>query len=204
MSVVGDKGWMKGGCFLLSTHLGCIEVLPALRKTWGQTPQGRGQTPKVHAFQQMGHNAIFTEIFAKNLDNSQLTLHAVEDIGVETAVEMQEAIGRGESVLMAGDRLSAQTAKVGGKASGVANRSRELRHPFFGKDCLWPKGVLRFAKMMECPVYAIVCVQTGWNAYEVRARRMGADLLPDYVAFLEEEVRRTPLQWYQFYRFWSR
>ena len=191
MSVVGDKGWMKGGCFLLSTHLGCIEVLPALRKTWGQTPQGRGQTPKVHAFQQMGHNAIFTEIFAKNLDNSQLTLHAVEDIGVETAVEMQEAIGRGEIVLMAADRLSA-----GSKAS--------LVRPFFGRKCKWPKGVLRFAKMMECPIYGITCVSTGWNAYEVRARRLSAeDLLDDYISFLEGEVRRHPLQWYQFYRFFD-
>ena len=139
----------------------------------------------------MGHNAIFTEIFAKNLDNSQLTLHAVEDIGVETAVEMQEAIGRGEIVLMAADRLSA-----GSKAS--------LMRPFFGRKCKWPKGVLRFAKMMECPVYGITCVSTGWNAYEVRARRLSAeDLLDDYISFLEGEVRRHPLQWYQFYRFFD-
>ena len=191
MSVVGDKGWMKGGCFLLSTHLGCIEVLPALRKSWGQTPQGRGQTPRVHAFQQMGHNAIFTEIFAKNLDSSQLTLHAVEDIGVETAVEMQEAIRRGDIVLMAADRLSA-----GSKAS--------LVRPFFGRRCRWPKGVLRFAEMMECPVYAITCVSTGWNAYEVRAELLSSDdLLGGYVSFLEREVRKHPLQWYQFYRFFE-
>ena len=31
MSVSGDTDWMQGGCFLLSTHVGCIEVLPALR-----------------------------------------------------------------------------------------------------------------------------------------------------------------------------
>jgi hypothetical protein len=24
MTVVGDRGWTKGGCFLLSTHVGCI------------------------------------------------------------------------------------------------------------------------------------------------------------------------------------
>lgn len=184
MTVVGDLEWMKGGCFLLSTHLGCIEVLPALRKEWGQTP-------RVHAFQQMGHNAIFTEIFAKNLDNNQLTLHAVEDIGVETAVEMQEAIRGGDIVLMAADRLSA-----GSKAS--------VTHPFFGRRCKWPKGVLRFAKMMECPVYAITCVSTGWNSYEVRAERLAAEnLLGDYVMFLEREVRKYPLQWYQFYRFFD-
>ena len=56
--------------------------------------------------------------------------------------------------------------------------------------------------MMESPVYAIVCVKTGWNAYSVAARRLVADdLLGGYVAFLEEMTRRYPLQWYQFYRF---
>jgi predicted LPLAT superfamily acyltransferase len=33
MTVCGDRGWTKGGCFLLSTHIGCIEVLPALAES---------------------------------------------------------------------------------------------------------------------------------------------------------------------------
>ena len=198
MTVSGDTDWMKGGCFLLSTHLGCIEVLPALRKqlnlpnqTIKQSKQSNNISPRVHAFQQMGHNAVFTRVFAEHLDPAQLTLHAVEDIGVETAVEMQAAIGRGEIVLMAADRLSA-----GSKAT--------LKHEFLGRACVWPKGVFRFAKLMESPVYAIVCVSTGWNAYEIVARRLNNDLLDDYVAFLEENVRKYPYQWYQFYRFFGK
>ena len=202
-TLLGDTGWMKGGCFLLSTHLGCIEVMPALRKTWGQTSQaGRGQTPRVHAFQQMGHDAVFTQVFAERLDATQLTLHAVEDIGVETAVEMSEAIRAGEIVLMAGDRLPA-APRADGVPVGRGARSRELRKVFLGRDCAWPKGVFRFAKMMEAPVYAIVCVKTGWNAYELRAARLGEDLLSGYVSFLEENVRRHPYQWYQFYGFFG-
>ena len=200
-TLTGDTAWMKGGCFLLSTHLGCIEVLPALRKTWGQTPSAPGgQTPRVHAFQQMGHDAIFTQVFAARLDAAQLTLHAVEDIGVETAVEMSEAIRAGEIVLMAGDRLP---AAAGGRASGRGGRAAVLRRAFLGRDCVWPKGVFRFAKLMECPLYAIICVKTGWNAYEIRAVRLGAAPLGEYVAFLEENVRRHPYQWYQFYRFFD-
>ena len=202
-TIEGDDGWMAGGCFLLSTHLGCIEVLPALRKTWGETLSrregtmpGKGASVKVHAFQQMGHNALFTEMFAKNIDPSQLTLHAVEDIGVETAVEMKEAIARGEIVLMAGDRLPA--------SRGQTSRRRELERDIFGRRCIWPKGVFRFAAMMESPVYAIVCVKTGWNDYSVYARRLDvSNLLGGYVAFLEEETRKHPLQWYQFYPFFG-
>ena len=48
----------------------------------------------------------------KHFDTRSFALHAVESIGVETAVEMQAAIGRGELVLMAGDRVSASSKKT--------------------------------------------------------------------------------------------
>lgn len=187
-TLTGDTGWQEGGCFLLSTHLGCIEVLPALRPP-------RGQSPRVHAFQQLGHDAEFTRFFVEKMDANRLTLHAVEDIGVETAVEMKAAIARGEIVLMAGDRLSA--------AAATGKRSKAFEWEFWGRVCRWPKGVFRFAAMMESPIYAIICVKTGWNAYEVKARRLGTDPLVEYVAFLAENVRRYPYQWYQFYDFFE-
>ena len=178
---------MKGGCFILSTHVGCIEVLPALRQTEGTA----GPTPKVNAFQQLGHNPLFTEFFLKYLDPRQLTLHAVENVGVETAVEMKAAIDRGEIVLMAADRLSAGSNAV-------------LKHKFFGRDCRWPKGVFRFARLMECPVYAVAAVNTGWNEYEVVAERLEGDLLDGYTAFLERIALSHPHQWYHFFPFFGR
>ena len=210
ITVKGDEGWMKCGCFLLSTHVGCIEVLPAMG---GQTLWNAHQR-HVHAFQQIGRDAIYTSVFLRHLDRSLMTLHAVEDIGVETAVEMQDAIRRGEIVLMAGDRLPPG-----------ASRTAALKHEFLGCECSFPKGVFRFAKLMECPVYAIICVRTGWNAYEVEAKRIGDGelkvengklktgsverrrgeeaMLSDYVKFLEAAARRYPDQWYQFYDFFA-
>ena len=130
----------------------------------------------------MGHDAVFTEVFARHLDASRLMLHPVEDIGVETAVRMQEAIGRGELVLMAGDRVSAGSERV-------------LRNDFLGRQCVWPKGAFVFAKLMEAPVFFVTCVRTGWNAYEVHVREflpsgepLLQSLLDAYVRFLEEET----------------
>ena len=195
MSVRDDVGWRAfdglvragKGAFLISTHLGTIEVFPALSAS----------SPFVHAFQQMGHDAVFTEVFARHLDASRLTLHPVEEIGVETAVQMQEAIGRGELVLMAGDRVSAGSERV-------------LQHDFLGRPCVWPKGVFVFAKLMEAPIFFVTCVRTGWNAYEVHVREFvpsGEPLLPSlldaYVRFLEEETLAHPEQWYQFYHFFG-
>ena len=222
MTVRDDAGWRAfdglvkagKGAFLLSTHLGTIEVFPALsptqddrqptsddRRATSPQPSSRHSSlvtrraPHVHAFQQMGHDAVFTEVFARHLDASRLTLHPVEDIGVETAVRMQEAIGRGELVLMAGDRASAGSERV-------------LRHDFLGRQCVWPKGAFVFAKLMEAPVFFVTCVRTGWNAYEVHVREflpsgepLLQSLLDAYVRFLEEETLAHPEQWYQFYRF---
>ena len=171
------------GAFLISTHLGTVEVLPALA-------QDGGRVPHVHAFQQMGHDAIFTRQFAAHLDTSGLTLHAVEDIGVETAVEMQAAIGRGDLVLMAGDRVSAGSRAV-------------LRHEFLGRDSAWPKGVFTFARLMESPVFFVTCVRTGWNAYEAHFEQAGGDVFDAYVRFLERETRARPDQWHHFHDFFG-
>ncbi len=199
MSVRDDAGWRafralvseRKGAFLISTHVGTIEVLPAL----AAKNASNSSIPHVHAFQQMGHDAVFTRMFMKHFDARALTLHAVEDIGVETAVQMQEAIGRGELVLMAGDRVSAGSGKT-------------LVHDFLGRPCRWPKGVFAFAKLMEAPVFFVTCVRTGWNAYECHFRLFEGDLsttrlLDQYVDFLQAETLEHPEQWYQFYDFFG-
>ena len=184
IEIAGDGGWDRGA-FLISTHLGCIEVLPALA---AQTAVG-AKIPMVHAFQQLSHDTIFTSLFLKYL-NGRFRLHAVEDIGVETAVEMQAEIRRGNLVLMAGDRPA---------AGGTATLTRD----FFGRPCRFPKGVFTFARLMEAPVYAITCVKTGRNRYQVKAKRLAGNLVDDYIAFLESETRAHPYDWFQFYPFFD-
>lgn len=192
MSVREDNGWRAfrdcatagRGCFAISSHVGTVEVLPALPLAIPGLPP----IPRVHAFQQMTHDAAFTEMFTRHFDSSAITLHAVEDVGVETAIEMKEAIGKGEMVLMAGDRVSAGSAKT-------------LRSRFLGVDCAWPKGVFAFARLMEAPVFFVTCVRTGWNEYEAHFAEAHGELLRSYMEFLEGEVRAHPGEWHHFHRF---
>ena len=183
----------RKGAFLVSTHLGTVEVLPALASAHRDAGE---EIPHVHAFQQMGHDAVFTRMFMRHFDATHVTLHAVEEIGVETAVRMQEAIGRGELVLMAGDRVGARSGKT-------------FDHAFLGRPCRWPKGVFVFAKLMTCPIFFVTCVRTGWNAYECHFHRYTgpasspARMLDEYTAFLEAETLAHPEQWYQFYDFFA-
>ena len=199
MTVRDDDSWRAfdgltrsgKGAFLLASHLGNIGVLPALPVALGRADA----QPRVHAFQQMGHDAEFMKVFMRHFDTSRLTLHAVEEIGVETAVAMQEALGRGELVLMAGDRPSAGSGKM-------------LAHDFLGRPCAWPKGVFVFARLLEAPIFFVTCVRTGWNAYEVHFEQApngvkAEQLLDAYVKFLEMETLSHPDQWYHFYDFFS-
>ncbi len=182
------------GAFVISSHLGTIEVLSVLGN---QEQAAGGRVPFVHAFQQMGHDAVFMRTFMRHFDSSAMCLHAVEDIGVETAVEMQTVIGRGELVLMAGDRVSAGSAKT-------------LECDFIGRPCRWPKGVFAFARLMEAPIFFVTCMRTGWNAYEAHFRQFeggsGAkadEILRQYAAFLEEETRTHPSEWHHFHDFFA-
>ena len=199
MSVRDDEGWRAfretvnsgKGAFVMCTHVGMIGVLPSLPDALKRNGESGMRIPKVNAFQQMGHDAVFMKVFMQHFDDTRLQLHAVEDIGVETAVRMKDAIGRGELVIMAGDRVSAGSKSV-------------LKHRFMGRDCVWPKGVYRFAKLMESPVFAVTCVSTGWNRYEVHFAALEQEpsaMLDGFVSFLERETLAYPGQWYQFYDF---
>ena len=199
MSVRDDEGWRAfretvnsgKGAFVMCTHVGMIGVLPSLPDALKRNGESGMRIPKVNAFQQMGHDAVFMKVFMQHFDDTRLQLHAVEDIGVETAVRMKDAIGRGELVIMAGDRVSAGSKSV-------------LKHRFMGRDCVWPKGVYRFAKLMEAPVFAVTCVSTGWNRYEVHFAALEQEpsaMLDGFVSFLERETIAYPGQWYQFYDF---
>ncbi len=188
------------GAFFISSHLGTVEVLPAI----ADSPAVAGwRRPYLHAFQSLGHNAEFTRRFLQNFGEAGFELHAVETIGVETAAQMQEAVLRGEFVLMAGDRTSAGSGK------------KVLEHDFLARPCVWPKGVFAFALLLECPIFFVTCVHVSRNCYEARfvewqppasgmakSQRLSA-LLDAYVKNLETETCRFPGQWYQFYPFFS-
>jgi predicted LPLAT superfamily acyltransferase len=175
------------GAMVISSHLGTIEVLPYAKSQ-------SVRTPHVHAFKQLGHNSIFNEILSSKLEKRHLTIHPTEEIGVETAVLMKDAIAAGDLVIMAGDRLSA------------SNPNAYLRAPFLGEYCSFPKGVFVFAKLMDAPIFFATCVRTSWNKYEVHMKEFNDDLKPkiileSFTQFLEKETLAYPSEWFHFHDF---
>ncbi len=190
------------GAFLVSSHLGCAEMLSALDRGAGS------RRARVHAFQHLGHDTEFTRMVQRHFNVDAFVLHSTEDIGVETAVDMQDAVRRGELVLMAGDRTTPARA-----------RSNRDVCSFMGRDARWPLGVFAFADLVGAPVYFFTCVKVGRELWEVHFRQFVTDastvavasrsavhaarrrMLEEYVSFLEEETLRHPSQWHHFHEF---
>jgi predicted LPLAT superfamily acyltransferase len=122
-------------------------------------------------------------------------------------LEIKAAIGRGELVAILGDRLP--DARSGNRV--VASR-------FLGDDALFPAGPWLLAHALQCPVYFVAGLYTRPNHYalqfelladEVRLDRKerGAALAryaQSYASMLETHVRSAPLNWFNFFDFWSR
>lgn len=181
------------GCFLICSHIGNIEILQALIQQTGWPMR------TMHAFRQMGQNAVFEQFLEEKCPNPNVILHAVEDISIETSAEMNKALQTGQLVMMAADRVSAHS-------------SSHLSARLLNQEIDLPKGVFRFAQMMEHPVFFIGCLKTGKNTYTLYLQHYtptakGAQDLPvfaqSYADFCQEQLLRAPQQWYHFFDFFK-
>ena len=82
------------GVFVLSSHCGTIEVLAAL----GECAQ------TFHAWMDFDRTSVFNAFYLRHAHRSRVRIHPVSDIGLETAFWAGDALERGDSLVMAGDR----------------------------------------------------------------------------------------------------
>ena len=87
---------VQAGCgvFVLSSHCGTIEVLAAL----GECAQ------TFHAWMDFDRTSVFNAFYLRHAHRSRVRIHPVSEIGVETAFWAGDALERGDSLVMAGDR----------------------------------------------------------------------------------------------------
>jgi predicted LPLAT superfamily acyltransferase len=94
---------------------------------------------------------------------------------------------------MAGDRISANTPK-----------SSELVQILDSK-CLLPKGVFKFAKSMDVPIFFIACMKEKHNRYKIYLKQsFEKDMPKEFASFLQELILKYPKQWYNFYDFFEK
>lgn len=184
------------GVLLLSAHLGNLELARALASI---IPGAR-----VNALVYT-HNAQKVNTMLEETSNKYpLNLIQVQEIGPDTALMLREKIAAGEIVVIVGDRTP------------VSEASPVVKADFLGKPAPFAIGPYVLAHVLECPVFLFFCIKEGRDYcvhLELFAERIhlprrernvsAAGWAARYAERLAYHAGRFPLQWYNFYDFWT-
>ena len=182
--------------FFITTHVGNVEIMRSLFQL-----QNEIEPKRVNIFLQANACKIFND-FLKTLELHipEIEVFPVEEISPQTSIEISDRLQNGEIVFMAGDRLSAQN-------ENVAYEAKFLNH-----KVKFPLGTLKFALMLNVPVYFIVCVKDG-KKYKIFTEKFVSEKLKrsekleylklQYVKFLEKYTLLYPEQFFNFYDMWE-
>lgn len=190
------EGDIFKSAFFITTHVGNVEIMRSLFQL-----QSKIEPKRVNIFLQANACKIFND-FLKTLELHipEIEVFPVEEISPQTSIEISDRLQNGEIVFMAGDRLSAQNENVVYEAE------------FLNHKVKFPLGTLKFALMLNVPVYFIVCVQDK-NEYKIFTEKFVSDkqkrtekledLKLQYVKFLEKYTLMYPEQFFNFYDMWE-
>ncbi|SFU77540.1 LpxL/LpxP family acyltransferase [Pseudoduganella namucuonensis] len=183
------------GGLLICSHFGNLELCRVLSR---QRPDVK-LTVLVHT----RHAQAFNRMLARLNPDSQLNLMQVTELTAATAMQLSERVGRGELVVIAGDRVP------------VSDRPRVAVADFLGAPAAFPVGPYVLANALQCPVFLLFPLQRAGRASlhfepfraSLRLPRQGRDaalaaLAADYAARLQHYCAQAPLQWFNFYDFW--
>lgn len=195
----------RKGIFFICSHTGNIQVLRMFFKN--KNPQMRSDVNILLSQEQC---KIFNS-FLKKVQNSSkiviennVSLFPVEDISVETSIQLKERLDKGEIAFMAGDRLSSGTANI------------TFVEKFFGHDVEFPSGTFKLAQLMETPVYFICALKEKQDSYRIFLKRFEINTLSEskkavlkkmqkeYVEFVQKITILDPLQFYHFYQIFDK
>ncbi len=195
-SVIAQAAADPRGALFIVSHVGNTDLARALLD-----PETRNRlTVLVHTHHAVNYNKVLEEFSPEAAVNSV----QVTEINPETAIELKDRIGRGEWIVIAGDR------------SPVNSQGRVFRAPFLGHDAAFPMGPFVLAALMDCPVYTLFCLREGkrYRFYSEkfadrielprseREARLN-ECVARYARRLEYIVGKDPYQWYNFFDFWA-
>ncbi len=139
--------------------------------------------------------------------NSDSSVHLipVQNVSIETAILLEEKINRGEWVAIAADRVPVSDTK-----------QRTVKAKFLGKEAHFPIGPFILASLLSCEVATMFVIKSH-GKFLVEARTFASEIKLDrkhrdaqlqhyvgrYAAELERKAVQYPLNWFNFYDFWS-
>lgn len=104
------------GVFVLSSHVGTVEVLTAL-----------GACDRTfHAWMDIDRTGVFNRFYLRHANRAKVVIHPISDVGMATAFFAGEALDRGDCLVMAGDR-----------GRGAFRFAHAMGHSVYFVACVW-------------------------------------------------------------------
>lgn len=175
----------KKGAFFICSHVGNIEVMQTLLLN-------KNYDFGVNIFISHKQSKIFNSFLEKIKMRFPVNTFSVEDVGIETVIELKQNLGKGDIVFIAGDRLSQN------------NGEKTIEAEFFNRKISLPKGTFKLAKLMNVPIY-FICALKFKNKYKIYLQKeeFSENIAQNYTKFLENMVTIAPYQFYHFYDFFG-
>ena len=177
------------GVFLICNHLGNVDAMRAFVNS-----DIKDTCTSISVFLAREQCKIFGDFINKITKNEKIFLNAVEDIDINTSIEIQERLNSGGIVFMAGDRIS--------------KNSLNFEAEFLGYKVQFPIGTFKFAQMMEVPVYFVSAIKMPKDKYSIHLKKFEnaenkkksmSKMQQEFIEFLEEKIKLAPFQFYHFY-----
>lgn len=186
--------YQKGAVIVVS-HFGNIELLRAVKS---EHPQ------KINVLVYQKHASKFNQFLKKLNKHADVNLISVDELGIETALILQQKLDQGEWIIVAADRVPVQSDRV-------------QTVDFLGEPAHWPQGAWILANLLKAPILAVFCYRSA-QYFDVhihylaerlqfpRATRLQSmhSVTREYVALLEQHCIRAPYQWFNFFDFWNK
>ena len=177
------------GVFFICNHLGNVDAMRSFVNS-----DIKDACTSISVFLAKEQCKIFGGFIDKITKNEKIFLCPIEDIDVNTSIEIQERLNNGGIVFMAGDRTSAH--------------SLNFETEFLGHKVQFPMGTFKFAQMMEVPIYFVSAIKMPEDKYSIHLKRFEnaenkrksmSKMQREFIEFLEEKTKFAPFQFYHFY-----
>ncbi|MDW6001851.1 glycosyltransferase family 2 protein [Vibrio mangrovi] len=190
----------RHGVLVLGSHLGNIELCRALSQHYTHLT--------INALVFTQHAERFNSVMKAVNPTSDLNLIQVTSVGAELAILLKQKLDQGEWVVIVGDRTS------------TSKEDRVIWADFLGKPAPFPQGPFILASLLNVPIYTLfgfrderqnnlhfdVYFEHFSDALTLPRKQRKAALtqaVQQYAERLEYHAIRNPLQWYNFFNFWT-
>ena len=182
------------GLIALSAHIGNLEMCRAF--------VGRSKV-RINIIVATEHTASFNRMLRQFNPETNVNLIPMHSVSPATAIELQERLQRGESIVIMADRVSANS------------HTRVLNSNLLNDKISLPEGPFRLALALAHPVVFMSCVRTAPNKFEIMCEAIRPapqqhgrkaklqDMANQYSQQLEHLCKAHPKQWFNFYDYWD-